>query len=205
MDWRLALTVLAALPVFAALFHWLSLWLGPLAGQLAGMALYWAGLAALSLLALAPGDRTVLLAQARAPRWLAVTAFVPVVVMAWVALGALGESTMPAVLLLVVGVAALLNGTLEELFWRGALIPAPDREAVLVGWALFVAWHVTYGFVQGAEPWASAGLVLGAALMGAVWMALRLRTGSLTAGIAAHVAFNLFAFADLAARGWPAG
>ncbi|MBW7921517.1 MAG: CPBP family intramembrane metalloprotease [Rubellimicrobium sp.] len=204
MDWRLALVMLGALPVFAGLVHWLTRWAGPLPGVVAALVLYWALIGALAWRALSGADRAALLAHARPPRLLAALAFVPVVAMAWLALGVLGDSGFPAILLVPVAVMALVNGTAEEMFWRGALLPAPDREGMVVAWALFALWHVSWGFARGlASPAGTAGLVIGAAAMGAVWMALRLRTGVLGPGIAAHVAFNLFAFADIAARNWP--
>lgn len=204
MNWPLALIMLAAILPGAGAFHLLTGWLSPLAGYAAGLGLYWLLIGTLALRTLDPAARTTLFAHARPPRLLGLAAFVPVVVLAWIALASLEASAFPPVLLLVVAMFALVNGALEELFWRGALIPAPDREAVVVSLGLFTAWHVVFAFARGVDSLGGgAGLIAGAALMGSVWLALRLRTGTLGPGIAAHVAFNLFAFADLAARNWP--
>lgn len=204
MNWPLALAMLVAIPVGAGAFHLLAGWFPPLAGIAVGLVLYWVLIGGLSLRALDPAARASLIAHIRPPRLLAFLAFVPVVVLAWIALSSLENSTFPPALLLVVAVFALVNGTLEEVFWRGALIPRPDREAVVISWVLFTAWHVVFLFARGVDPvGGSVGLILGAALMGAIWLALRLKTGVLGPGIAAHVAFNLFLFTDLAARNWP--
>ncbi len=210
MDWRLGLVMLGAIPALAGLFHLLTGVMAPLAGHAAALAVYWIVLGALILWAGDPQAqgrllRPELLRHVRPPRALALAAFVPVVAVAWGAMDALGGSAMPGAALFAVAVFALVNGTLEELFWRGALLPAPDREGVVVAWALFTLWHLAPLAARGITVTGGpAGLLLGAGVMGAVWMALRLRTGALGAGIAAHVALDLFAFADLAARNWPA-
>jgi len=205
MDWRLGLAALVMIPAFAGLFHGLTGWLGPLAGLVAGLVLYWLLAGGLALRALGAGERAALLAHARPPRALAVLAFLPVVVLAWLAMAALESGGFPPALLLVVALLALADGVTGELFWRGALLPAPDREGVAVAWVLFTAWHLVFLFARGVELGSGLALMAGAGVMGAVWMALRLRTGTLGPGIAAHVAFDLFAFAAVAARNWPAG
>lgn len=205
MNWPLAFAMLVAIPFGAGVFHLLTGWFSPLAGYALGLMLYWVLIGALSLRALAPTTRAALIAHTRPPRLLAFLAFLPVVVFAWIALASLEGSGFPPALLLVVAVFALVNGMLEEVFWRGALIPAPDREAVVVSWALFTAWHVVFLFAREVDSiGGGAGMIIGAAVMGAIWLALRLKTGVLGPGIAAHVGFNLFLFADLAARNWPA-
>lgn len=205
MNWRLAVIILVALPLFAAAFHLLTGWLGPIAGTIAGLALGWLLMGALSFQTLDAGTRGLLLTHQRPPRLLGLLALAPVVIVAGVALASLGDSSFPPLFLVLVAVMALINGTLEEVFWRGALLPAPDREGVIVGWVLYVAWHLVFIFAQGVEmPGGVAMLLPGAAVMGAIWMALRLKTGTLGPAIASHVAFNLFLFADLAARNWPA-
>ncbi len=204
MNWPLALAMLVAILPGVAAVHLLTGWLGPLAGHAVGLALYLVLIGGLSLRGLDPAARAALISHARPPRMLALVAFVPVVVLAWTALASLEGSAFPPALLLVVAVFALVSGTLEEVFWRGALIPVPDREAVVASWALFTAWHVVFIFARGVDHLGGgAGLILGAALMGAIWLALRLQTGVLGPGIAAHVAFNLFLFTDLTARTWP--
>lgn len=205
MNWRLAVVVVVALPLFAGAFHLLTGWLGPIAGYASGLALTWLLIGALSFRALDAVTRGALFVHKRPPRLLGLLALVPVVIVAGIALASLGDSSFPPLFLVLVAMLALINGTLEEIFWRGALLPAPDREGVIVGWVLYVAWHLVFVFAQGVEMLGGAAfLLLGAAVMGAIWMALRLNTGTLGPAIASHVAFNLFLFADLAARNWPA-
>jgi membrane protease YdiL (CAAX protease family) len=107
--------------------------------------------------------------------------------------------TLPAAAVLIpVALAALVNGTAEEVFWRGAL-PGPDNRRAVAALALFVLFHFA--------PLAAAGVVLsggwialvgGALGLGTILALLRGRTGTAGAGALAHVAFNLVAFTDLA-------
>lgn len=93
----------------------------------------------------------------------------------------------PVDALLSVGVIAVLPGVCEELVVRGVLLPSlvgplGPAGAVLGSALLFAAMH--------ADPYRflftlSVGLVLGA---------LRLRTGSLSAPVAAHVTLNTLTF-----------
>lgn len=204
MNWRLALAALGALPAFCLAFWGLTRLLPPLAGYGLAFLLYWSALGLAILRHLAPDERARLTTWRPPGRALAACGLVPVIVAAWVALGTLETSAMPGAMLFVIAILALVNGTLEELFWRGALLPRPDREGALVSLGLFTAWHVAPALAFGMAPTGGpAALILGALALGAVWTLMRLRTGTLGAAIASHVGLNIFAFADLLARNWP--
>ncbi len=75
-----------------------------------------------------------------------------------------------------------VNAVAEELFFRGTLIDAVRRRfAVAAGVVPYVLTTVPSGNVA---------LILAAAVMGAVFTALRLRTGALTASIATHLSWS---------------
>lgn len=201
MAWRLALAMLLAIPFLAGAFWALTGAMVPLLGYGLGLCLYWSLLAGLILWS---GDlpRLLGMADVRSPGpAIGAMLVLPVVATGAVAMSTLGQVAVPTAVLLLAALAALVNATLEEAFWRGALIPAPDREAVIVATALFAAWHVALVFARDvAVPGGPALLLIGAAALGAVWMAARLRTGALGAGVMSHFGVNLFGFAELAAR-----
>lgn len=205
MNWRLGLMMLAAIPLLAAAFWALTRALPPLAGYGAGLCLYWLLIGAAVLRSTGAAERAALLAFRPPGRLLGLLGFVPVVALAWIAMGALQETVLPAGIFLLIAAAALTNGTLEELFWRGAILPRPDREGVAVAVGLFTVWHVALLFAAGIDlTGGPVALLLGALVLGTIFMAMRLRTGTVGAAMASHVGVNLFAFTDLVARNWPA-
>lgn len=205
MDWRLGLAVLGAIPLLAMAFRGLTLLLPPLVGYGLGLCLYWLAIGTAIVLTTTARDRAALVVLRSPGRLLAVLGTLPVVALGWVALGTLQSVTLPAAAFLLIAGAALVNGMLEELFWRGAILPRPDREGIAVALGLFAAWHVALLFAQGVTlRGGPLTLLLGALVLGAIFMAMRLRSGSAGAGIASHVAVNLFAFTDLVALNWPA-
>jgi len=205
MNWTLGLVMLGAIPLLATAFWALTQVLPPLAGYGLGLCLYWLLIGLLTLRSTTREERATLSRFVRPGRLLSLLSFLPVVALAGVALGTLQTVTLPAIMFLVIALAALTNGTLEEMFWRVAILPRPDREGIVTAWALFVGWHVALIFAQGVHVTGGPlALLAGAGLLGILFMALRLRTGTAGAGIACHVGINLFAFTDLVGRNWPA-
>ncbi|MBN1781877.1 CPBP family intramembrane metalloprotease [bacterium] len=103
--------------------------------------------------------------------------------------------------LVTVGVIALINGTLEEVYWRGFYtIRFPDKSLVLLGLSplLFGLWHVSLWFVKGTVYYGGfAALVGGAFFMGLVWSLCAWKLRNISTCIAAHVLVNFFAFTGL--------
>lgn len=98
-------------------------------------------------------------------------------------------------------VVGLINGTLEELAWRGGYISTfRDKPIVgfLIGWVLFSLWHIplsmTAGMVFEGGP---LMLVASSAGLGLLWSAVAFRTGSLAYVIPAHILTNVMAFSVL--------
>jgi membrane protease YdiL (CAAX protease family) len=204
MNWRLALVTLGAIPVMCLVFWGLTRALPPLLGYGAAFCVYWLLIGLAVLRHVPPDDRARLTTWQPPGRILATCGLVPVVLVAWIALERLEVTAMPAAMLFVIAIVALVNGTLEELFWRGALLPAPDREGAAVSLGLFTLWYLAPACALGITlTGGPAALILGALVLGTVWTAMRRRTGTLGASIASHVGVNIFAFTDLAARNWP--
>lgn len=200
LDTRLALAALLAVPLLSGLVLGITLLLGPLAGWALGLVAYWAVLGGL-LLAWADRDWLGEWLTARWPGRLAGLLLVlPVVVLGAQTLRLLGQDPLPAHLLLAAAMAAVLNATLEELFWRGALIPDPTPRSAALSLALFTLAHAVWLAPIGLETGGPPGLAVAAALsLGGVWTAARLLTGTVGASVLSHAGVNLFAFAQVLA------
>lgn len=191
MNRPLGIGTLLLIPALAVLFLLLGRsGLRPVTGYLLGMAVYWALLA----LALARcGGWSLRPRPPGLPVALALAGLVLAAAWAWGGtLAALSPHVLAAVIL-----AALLNGALEEAFWRGALIPAPGPLAQVGACLLFLAWHLAPGALLGGQD--ALRLLLGAALVAPFLMAARLGSGTAGAGALAHALLNLLAFSAMAA------
>lgn len=199
-DRRYALAMLLAVPVLAGLVLGLSLAGRPLAGWALGLGLYWAIMGA-ALRAWADPDWLREWLAARWPGWgIALLLALPGMVLGAMVLRMLGQDPLPPHLLILAGLMAAANATLEELFWRGAMIPDPTPRMAALSLGLFTGAHLVWvaaiGLQTGAPPWAP---LAGALALGGVWTAARLVTGTVGAGVLSHAAFNLFAFAQILA------
>jgi hypothetical protein len=100
---------------------------------------------------------------------------------------------------------ALINGTLEEMFWRGAFNKLFDDIylAYMYPSIFFGIWHIALflakGMVyQGGFP----SLVGGALFMGLLWGLVAFKTKSIKIVTVAHVITNFFAFTGLIFENW---
>ncbi len=199
-DRRLALAALTAIPGLLGLALGLSLVLGPLPAWALTLVAYWIVLGA-SLLAWADRDWLREWLAARWPGWLtAVLLALPVLALGAMTLRQLGQDPLPPHLVLAAALAAVINATLEELFWRGALIPDPTPRTAALSLGLFTLAHVVWlgvlGLETGAPPWAALAAALA---LGGAWTAARLLTGTVGTGLLSHAGFNLFAFVQVIA------
>lgn len=198
MDRRLALIAALMIPVMVGVFAGLTRLMPGLTGYAAALGVYWALLAA--ALVWRRGRWSL---RPRWPGW-GVAALMALCVGPLILAGAPALAGLPGPAVAACALAALINGPLEEAFWRGALLPRADTPE---GWAaapvavgLFGLWHVAPLAGHGVEmPGGGVGLIVGATILGAVLLAARLRSGTAGAGAVVHAALNLFAFATLAA------
>jgi len=200
MDRSLARIALIAIPFLGLMFYGLTRIMPPLAGYALGNILYWLGLLTLLLARHSPATMLDWLH----PRWpgptIATLLALPVAILSVGALLALREAPVAPLILLGLAMGALCNGTLEELFWRRAILPKPDRNAIILGWALFTGWHLALLTAAGVSiTGGPLTLMAGAAILGAVWMASRLRTGTVGVGAMSHICVNFLAYSELAA------
>jgi membrane protease YdiL (CAAX protease family) len=200
LDGRLALSALIAIPLLTGLALGLSVAFGGLTAWVATLLAYWAVLGG-SLLAWADRDWLLEWLFARSPgRLVSILLAVPVIALGAMTMRLLGQNPLAPHLILAVAIAAVINATLEELFWRGALIPEPTPRSAALALALFVLAHVIWlgvlGLDFGGPPVAA---LAGALVLGGVWTASRLLSGTVGAGLLSHAGFNLFAFTQVLA------
>ena len=168
------------------------------------MLVYWAYLAAVTTVVVIK-DRSLavrlraLLAPSKAPLFGAL-AFVPV-------LGAFVVAFLPivselrATTFLVAGAVGVVNGALEEIYWRGvtlASVEGRDKWArYVVAATLFTIFH--FAFLRLGLDYRGGALALvgGAGIMGALWTIVAVKTASVRPGIVAHQLVNALAFSSL--------
>lgn len=204
MNRRLALLALAAIPPLWLVFHFATTALQPLAGYVLGLCIYWTFLAVTLLVTTTQADRARLLTARSAGLLITLLCILPVLFLGAAGMAALHR--VPALLLAGIAIAAIVNGFLEELFWRGALVPDPSPPEAAVAVLLFTLWHMALLAAQGINlTGGPATLLLGAAFLGTIWMAARLHTGSVGLSALSHAGVNLFAFIILSADNLPPG
>lgn len=200
MNWTMALWGLGAIALYGVSLWGLAQALPPLLAYCVANTGYGAVLAFAIFQGTSAEDRHVLVDYVTPPRWLTALAALPVIVMAVIAM-VVNDVVIPAPLYLFIAMGALAQALVSEFFWRGALLPQPDRSAIRMAFFLSTAAYLPLVFVpQLAMAGGPLLAILGAMLVNALALALRLRTGTLAAGIAMQVALNLFILTDLTGR-----
>jgi uncharacterized protein len=195
---RRQVAALAAPPLLIAstylVFQALVSWWGERWGYLGGFLFFWLfWCAGFSLVVLGvDGVKAVLRdARPRLPRpqflWLVLLAVPVAGGFATVLLPDLPRAT--AAVLALAWLIAVVNASLEELFWRGVYIRLfPGR--LVAGWlypaVLFALWHISPTSIRGS----TIVLVSGAAYLGLVYGWVAYRTGTIRYTIAAHIVLN---------------
>ncbi len=202
---RLALAGLGLTLVMSAVVPIATRALGPLAGYMTVMVLYWVGFCVPVAVVFGDGPYRVRVALDRSPTWIAATAIaLPTLVFiaANSAHSAAAEPGMVALALL----TAVINGPLEELAWRRTFRANSGDELAyeVLGLSLFTVWHVPLFFSDGVVfAYGFAGLVGGSLALGAVWMVMTRRSDSVGWPIVSHALVNAAAFLPFFATGFP--
>ena len=195
MDGRLALGALLAIPVLYLLCWALSSALGLLAGGGIALMAYWAGLGAALRLTQDPDHLRELLVAQRPGRLVTVMLALPVLALGALTLRQMGQVALPPHFVIAAALGAILHATLEETFWRGALLPrlsaGPAALALVLYWVFHLAWLGLSAVQIGSDPWVLLAVPLA---LGGVWTAARLTSGSLGAAILSHAGVALFLF-----------
>jgi len=193
------------LPFTFGTFQILTGLFGPKWGYMGGFLLYW-GYALCTSWWLSGGKWAYLgrmTSQSLRPRYtngITAAAFLPVLGVFFVSFLPNAAKLTPTTSILLVTMA-LLNGTIEEVYWRGLYLleyPQDRRIGVWASTVLFGAWHISLWFARGvAYQGGFMALVGGAFVMGLLWTGVTRSVGNVRACILAHVLVNLFAFTGL--------
>lgn len=101
---------------------------------------------------------------------------------------------------------ALINGIIEEMFWRGLFNKIFNNNMLLAyiyPTLFFGIWHIALYFVKGVSYQGGfASLVGGAFFMGILWGWVVFKTKSIKIVTMAHVITNFFAFIGLIYENW---
>jgi membrane protease YdiL (CAAX protease family) len=201
----LLVSSLVLLPFTFLVFQLTTSWLGPKWGYVTGFLGYWAYCLVTAWL-VSGRDRNYFKSlwdrqsRNKYTTWISLAAFLPAFGVFFVSfLPNVGQLGFSAGALLIVMV--LLNGFIEELYWRGLYLlecPSDARIGFLISWLLFGAWHISLWFARGLiYKDGFLALVGGAYGLGLLWTWVARSNGNLRAVIPAHILANLFAFTAL--------
>jgi membrane protease YdiL (CAAX protease family) len=199
---KLLISSLLMLPFTFGLFQLTTSYFGPKWGYVSGFAGYWA-YCLLTALLVSGFDMNYfkrMWNEQSKNKWLSLLAFVPV-------FGVFVVSFLPTASQLTLSTAGLLlifvllNGSIEELYWRGLyLLEYPDNARIgfIFSWLLFGVWHVSLWFARGViYTDGFIALVGGAYGLGLIWTWVARTNKNLRAVVPAHILVNLFAFTAL--------
>lgn len=137
-----------------------------------------------------------------------IVAFIPVIATFFVAFLPTA-SHMTGKLFWITAVYALINGTLEELFWRftfNRVYKGKVLFAYIIPTIIFTSWHFALTFAYGVSyHGGTLALVGGAGVMGAIWGLVIYRTQNIKITMIAHIFANFFAFSQLLYQNFFAG
>ena len=101
---------------------------------------------------------------------------------------------------------AIINGSLEELFWRYTF-NKNFKDSIyftyLLPTIIFTCWHIALCFAKGVTYHGGAlALVGGAGFMGLLWGYIMYKTKDIKIVMIAHILTNFFAFSHLIVENW---
>src|SRR5512138_3872315 len=172
--------LISSLLMLPLTFAWIQLTtttFGPKWGYVTGLAGYWLYCLVIVWL-VSGGDLKIFQGLWNAQRagtyakWIAPMAFIPVIGLFFVSfLPNIAQLTTSTLVLLVI--VAMLNGSVEELYWRGLYLleyPANVGIGFILSWLLFGAWHISLWFARGVVyKDGFLALVGGAYMLGLIW------------------------------------
>jgi len=132
-------------------------------------------------------------------------AFIPCIATFFVVFKSIA-STAGFMVLVIALIYALINGTFEEMFWRGVFNKVFNNNmalAYIYPTIFFGFWHIALYFAKGiVYQGGFASLVGGSFFMGLLWGWVAYRTKSIKVVTIAHIFTNFFAFTGLIFENW---
>lgn len=190
-----SLFIILCMMVLVPLFTHL---LGLQAGIMIAMLIYWFGLClpmAVHFQGWGGIKRSLALTTGGAT-WVPITAIAVPAIMAIYLTFDIGPFLSLGLMALVLP-AALINGTVEEVFWRGTYAKHANGSWAFwaIGLALFTAWHISLLFAVGAVHHGGAVTLLGGAFaLGMIWTVMVQRSGHIGWAVISHILVNIIAF-----------
>jgi len=103
-------------------------------------------------------------------------------------------------------ITGIINGTCEELFWRGLTLKTEfkSKYAVIIASIIgFSLWHLTLAMTAGLKYQGGfMALIGGAFFMGILWQFVAIKTKNIFFITIAHILVNIFAFSTLILENW---
>ena len=131
--------------------------------------------------------------------------FIPVILTFCVSFLKVYHLLTPVILVSLISVS-IINGLIEEFFWRGAFFVTFKRRvrlAYVYPTIFFAVWHISLYFYSGIKYQGGFfPLVGGAAIMGAVWAWSVWKQKTILFTTMAHIFANFFAFSMLLVENW---
>ena len=201
----LLISSLVLLPFTFVLFQLTTLWFGPKWGYITGFLGYWAYCLGTAWV-LSSYDWNYFKEMwnrergGKYAKWISLAAFIPVFGVFFVSfLPNASKLTFSTGVLLIFTV--LLNGAIEELYWRGLYLleyPNDTRIGFFLSLFLFGAWHISLWFARGVVYKDGFLALVGGALgLGLIWTWVARSNGNLRAVVPSHIIVNLFALTAL--------
>jgi membrane protease YdiL (CAAX protease family) len=97
-------------------------------------------------------------------------------------------------------VTSVINGAVEELYWRGLYMVEFPKNILVGVWLatlLFGLWHIAIFSISEISFGGFLPLVFGSTLMGLLWAFCSRKLQSISPSIIAHIFVNTFAFTGL--------
>ena len=193
-------------PITFLIFNFTIDQLGLQLGYWVSSAIYWVIIASFTLYHL--GFRGVLnlyrIDKSRAQLW-GIIAFIPVISTFFVSFIPSFPQLKASLMVLTI-ITGIINGTCEELFWRGLTLNTEFKSkyvviiASLIGFGL---WHLTLAMINGLRYQGGIGaLVGGAFFMGILWQFVATKMNNIFYITIAHILVNIFAFSTLILENW---
>ncbi len=198
----LLLSSVLVFPLMVLVFSITTERFGPQKGYLAGFVVYWSYCFAFVLILSKNGElleRLRFKINSKRALLYSVLTFIPIG-------GAIYVNFLPYVHLitlqisLLVIVTSIVNGVVEELYWRGLYLVEFQSKAFVGLWLatfLFGLWHVALYTIGEISYGGFFALVFGSTFMGLLWAFCSRKLQSIACSVIAHVLVNVFAFTGL--------
>ena len=200
----LLLSSVLVMPVMSLVFISLTRVFGPKTGYFTGFVVYWIYCIIFFILLMKNRAGQIsgifrIHLKTRKNILVSILAFLPVFGVFYIQFLPVISSITTAVFILVL-VNAILNGIIEEMYWRGLYLVEYKSNVYIGLWLsvfLFGAWHISMYLIEDIYFGGFGPLVGGSLLMGLLWSFCSRFLNSIIMPTIAHILVNFFAFTGL--------